>query len=181
MRVTTSGGAEACREKASRHVERIKATFTETTTDRQKFDAFLGAFDRAAWGVGRCRENFEGDNYCRWVNDPATAERLKTSEEEGVLILDMLHQEMAPLMCDKEKRPLSEINGTSAKFAQCTLVKNAATDEMVDTQIVFYEKILGQDLPPTIMDRLRQLGAAFESKIASILAPFLFIPDTLWS
>lgn len=181
MRETVSGGAEACRQKASRHIERIKATFTETTTDEEKFGVYLAAFDRAAWGAGRCRENFVGENHCRWTDNPATAEKLKTSEEEGVILLELLHAEMEPLMCGKENVPLSTVNGTSVKFAECAKIRDAAAEELIQTEIVFFEKILHQEPPETIQERYRQFCAKLEAKMASILAPFLFIPDMLWS
>lgn len=181
MRETVSGGAEACRQKASNHIDRIKATFTEKTTDEEKFSIYLAAFDRAAWGAGRCRENFSGENYCRWADDAATATKLKIGEEEGVILLELLHQEMAPLMCGKENLPLSTVNGTSVKFAECAKIRDAAAEDLLQTEIVFFEKILRQEAPPTLRERLKAIEARMEAKIASILAPFLFIPDTLWS
>ncbi len=177
MRETVSGGAEACRQKASSHIDRIKATFTHNTTDEDKFHAYLAAFDRAAWAAGRCRENFAGENYCRWTDNPATAEKLKRGEEEGVILLELLHGEMAPLMCGKEKQPLSTVNGTSVKFAECAKIRDAAEADLIRTEATYREKILREELP----QKFRDLLARLDAKIASICAPFLFIPDTLWS
>ena len=90
MRETVRGEANACREKALRRVGSIKATFTATTTDEEKFQAYLTAFNNAVYGMGRCRENFEGENYLRWANDKKTAILIHGGNEEGTFTLRYL-------------------------------------------------------------------------------------------
>jgi hypothetical protein len=176
MREIVSGGAEACRQKALSHIKRIKQNFTDTTTDEEKFDAFLKAFDKAAYGTERCRENFAGENYLRWANDRDTAAKLKEGEEVGVILLDLLHAEMQPLLSSKENQPLSQVNGTSVKFAECAQKRDAAIQNFIRTEVVFAEKILQKEAPPT----LKQMLANLEAKVASYLAPLLLLPENLW-
>lgn len=175
MRETVSGGAEACRQKALAHVNSVKATFNENTTDEEKFQAFLSKFQRVAHGVSRCRENFQEENYKRWLEDKRTAGALAECNREGIILMEMLTEEMKPLMSSTENKPLATVNGTSLAFTECTQLYIQAQKDFVDTDAKLHEKILC-DRPlseqPIILQKL-------EAVIASVMAYFAFVPDLL--
>lgn len=178
MRETISGEAQACREKALRHIENIKATFKASTTDEEKFETFLGKFRLVAAGVERCRENFKDDNYTRWLDDPKTAAILHTGNQEGILLMEMLREEMEPLMSATEHKPLSCVNGTSVAFAQCSRECADVKIDFADTDSKFHEKIICNRVPestnPIFVRKL-------EAIIAMIVAQFIFVPEGLLS
>lgn len=178
MRESTSGEAQACREKALRHIERIKSTFKETTTDEQRFQAYLSLFNGAAYGTGRCRENFENENYHRWDNDKVTAKALYSTNREGVVLMQLVMEEMKPLISSAEKKPLMAVNGTSVAFMECCQKAAKAEADFADTDVVYREKVLCDSRPdssrPIIVQKL-------EAIIAMIVAQFIFVPEGLLS
>ena len=176
MRETTSGEAEACRAKALRHIERIKGTFNHTTTGEEQFQAFLGLFNGAVYGAGRCHENFAGDNYRRWDNDTQTATRLYHGNQEAVILMELALQEMEQLASSENKEPLASVNGTSVAFMECCLRRRQAMDAFVVTAKVFHEKI-ARDRQPDLDQPI--LVRKLEAVIAMILAHFIFVPEGL--
>lgn len=175
-RESTSGEAQACREKALRHIERIKQTFNGTTTSEEKFDAFLRLFNGAVHGASRCNENFQGENFHRWDNDPQTAAVLHKASKEAIMIMGLALQEMELLTSSESKQPLSAVNGTSVAFSQCCRKRREAHEAFQITDKVFHEKIICRRQAdgdrPIIVQRL-------EAVIATIMAHFIFVPDAL--
>ncbi len=174
MRESTSGEAQACREKALRHIERIRSTFKETTTDEERFQAFLNLFNGAAYGTGRCRENFENGNHCRWDNDKVTAKALYNSNREGVVLMQLVMEEMKPLISSVEKKPLMAVNGTSVAFMECCQKAAKAEADFEDTDMVYREKVLCDRQPDSSKPILIQ---KLEAVIAMIVAQFIFVPE----
>lgn len=178
MRETTSGGAQACREKALRHIERVKQTFNDSTTDEEKFQAFLKLFNSAVYGAGRCHENFQGENYHRWDNDTQTAANLHKGNQEAVIIMGLALQEMEPLTSSESNKPLSAVNGTSVAFGECCAQRLKADEAFELTDKVFHERIICRAQPATDRSIIVQ---KLEAVIAMIMAQFIFVPEGLLS
>lgn len=175
MRETMSGEAQACRQKALRHLERIQKNFTDKTTDDEKFQAYLGLFNDAAYGAGRCRENFEGENHNRWNEDKTTAEILYNANKVGVVLMQLAMDEMKSLRSGDEKL-LCRVNGTRAVFMECTKQRKQAEKDFEDTGKVYHEKVLCERQPDTQKPILLQ---KMEAIIAMIVAQFIFVPEGL--
>jgi hypothetical protein len=173
MREMKSGEAQACHEKALRHLERVKKTFTDGTTDDEKFQAYLKLFNDSACGAGRCRENFQGKNYRRWNEDKLTARLLYQANEEGIVLMQLAMREMI-LLKSSEDRPLCRVNGTKAVFLECTKLREQAEKDFEDTIRIYHEKVLRERKPdvekPAFLKKM-------EATIATIVAQLIFIPD----
>ena len=175
MREMKSGEAQACHEKALRHLERAQEKFTDETTDAEKFQVYLNLFNGAAGGVVRCRENFQGENHRRWNEDKLTARLLYKANEEGIAIMQLAIREMI-LLKSSENRPLCRVNGTKAVFLECTQLRKRAEKDFEDTKRVYHEEILRERKPDSQKSSLLQ---KIEATIAMIVAQFIFIPDCL--
>lgn len=173
MREMKSGEAQACHERALRHIERLKKTFTESTTDVEKFQAYLKLVNDAAHGTERCRENFQGGNHCRWNDDKSTARLLYDANKEGIILIRHAIAEMKGLKSPDEK-PLCRVNGTKAIFMECTQLKKKVEKDFKDTDKVYHEQILRERKPDSQKPILLQ---KIEAIIAMIVAQFIFIPD----
>jgi hypothetical protein len=175
MREMKGGEALACHEKALRHLERAKKDFTDKTTDDEKFQAYLKLFNDGARGVGRCRENFQGENYHRWHEDKVTARLLYQANEVGLAVMQLAMREMI-LLKSSENRPLCHVNGTKAVFMECAKLRERAELDFKDTDRIYHEQVLRERKPASQKPILLQ---KMEAIIAMIVAQFIFIPDCL--
>ncbi|HEU4839502.1 MAG TPA: hypothetical protein VFS88_08850 [Micavibrio sp.] len=175
MRKTKSGEVQAHREKVLRHLERAQKDFTDKTTDEEKFQAYLKLFNDAAYGVGRCRENFEAENHHRWNEDKTTAEILYNANKVGLELMQLAMDKMISLK-SSDDRPLCRVNGTKAVFLECTKLRKRAEKDFDDTIRIYHEEVLRERKPDV---QRPSFWRKMEAIIATIMAQFIFIPDGL--